>query len=139
MRRVFGVGRCRLAAAAIMVLAGSAISVQAEKTLSEFAGNQSEWVLVAIDGAPAPDGVTLTFPVPNRISGQGPCNSYSAQIVAPFPWFSLAGITATRMVCPALEAEQRYFSILEHMSAVELNGASMTLTGAGESLRYRAR
>ncbi|MEQ3625530.1 MAG: META domain-containing protein [Celeribacter sp.] len=135
---MIGVGGCRAAVAAL-VLAGSVIPAQAEKTLSEFAGNQSEWVLVAIDGGPAPDGVTLTFPVPNHISGHGPCNAYSARIVAPFPWFGIAGITATRMACPALEAEQRYFSTLEHMSAVELNGASMTLTGAGKSLRYRSR
>lgn len=57
------------------------------------------YVVSSIDGTPAPDGTTMQIAEDNRISGQGPCNNYSAQITDQNGALAIIGMAQTRKAC----------------------------------------
>ena len=108
-----------------------------DETLSGYADAGSIWVLSDLNGAPI--RATLRLPEAGRVTGQGPCNSYSASQSAPYPWFKLGPIASTRRACPELQQEQAYFSALARMSLSEVSGDVLILSNeAGEKLVFRA-
>ena len=58
--------------------------------------------LISIDGTTVAYEATLQFPQVDRITGQAPCNRYSAAQLASFPDIEIEAIAATRMACPDL-------------------------------------
>ena len=85
-----------------------------------------------VDGAPFAAEATIRFEG-SRLIGQGPCNTFSAQIAAPYPWFAIGPIRATRMACPDLAAEQVLLDSLREMELAETVGSVILLTGQGKS------
>ncbi|MFN4157513.1 MAG: META domain-containing protein [Gemmobacter sp.] len=94
------------------------------------------WRLVSLNGEMPGALVTLAFPEPGRLAGQGPCNRYFGAVEGAPPAFAAMGIGATRMACDRLDEEGRYFDALSRVTTVEMGPARMTLTGPGVRLDF---
>lgn len=80
------------------------------------------YVLVGMDGQTVPlRNVTLVVEE-SRLSGQGPCNSYSASNNAELPAVALSPIVSTKMACKDLQIENRFLSVLQQASSMEFYG-----------------
>ena len=81
----------------------------------------------------------MQFPSKGKIAGKAPCNSYSATMTDPYPWFEIGPIAATRMACPALDAETTFFNALASMSQSEILGGTLILRNdAGAEMVFKA-
>ena len=99
-----------------------------DETVTGYGGDDAIWTLQSLDRRPFDAHATLIFPEKGRIAGQAPCNSYSGQQAAPYPWFATTGIAATKRACPELDAETRYFNALTEMTLVEVVGDILILS-----------
>ncbi|MDA5093200.1 META domain-containing protein [Aliiroseovarius sp. KMU-50] len=99
-----------------------------DETLSGYSPEKTTWVWQELDGKAAPARATLRLPAPGRIEGKAPCNNYSARQSAPYPWFAVDQITATRMACPDLAAETEFFAALQAMSLAEVSADHLLLS-----------
>lgn len=103
-----------------------------DETVTAYGGAGKIWVLVELDGKPVSTQATLIFPEPGKIAGRGPCNSFSATMTVPHPWFDAGPIAATRRACPDLPAEADYFAALSEMTIAEVLGDVLILSTDGE-------
>lgn len=109
----------------------------ADETVSAYAANLYQ--LQSIDGAPFAARATLDLSTPGRVTGQAPCNRYFADQSAPYPWFALGPIGATRMACPDLPAETTYLNSLSDMTFAEAQGQILILSNeAGREMVFQA-
>ena len=112
----------------------------ADETLSGYGASDTLWVLQEIDGAGFEARVTLEFPEEGTLRGQAPCNSYTAEQRAPYPWVEFGPMAVTRKACPELDAEQVYLTALQQMTQVEVLGNTMILRNeAGVEMVFEAR
>ncbi|WP_420395711.1 META domain-containing protein [Nioella sp.] len=82
--------------------------------------------------------ITLDLTARGQISGQGPCNRYSAPQTAPYPWFEPGPLASTRAICPDLAVEQRFLAALSGMTLAEVSGPVLILSNdAGDTLEFR--
>jgi heat shock protein HslJ len=110
-----------------------------DETLSGFAQRDAVYVLEEIDGAPPPGQATIRFPATGAVTGEGPCNRYSAAQTAPYPWFAIGPIAATRRACPDLAFEAVFFEALTEMSLADALGPVLILSNdAGREMVFRA-
>ena len=125
---------------ALLLVAATALwGCQGDETVRAYGGADRIWVLREIDGDPFEARATLTFPNPGQIAGAAPCNSYTAAMTVPYPWFDAGPIAATRMACPDLAAETRFFGALEAAELSEVAGDTLILSNtAGLSLVFAA-
>lgn len=100
----------------------SAPVLDGEWTLSSMTENSTELPV-------APPVVTLTI-AGEQINGQGPCNSYGAQLVGSTGTFDVDGIMGTQMACDFLDLEQKYFGTLDAIDSVDLQGETLTLSSS---------
>ena len=66
-----------------------------------------------------------------RVSGQGPCNRYFGSITRPDAGsnsIQVGPIASTKMACPHLSAEHRYFQDLQRVSMVTIVPDGLILT-----------
>ncbi|MEM9342924.1 MAG: META domain-containing protein [Pseudomonadota bacterium] len=111
----------------------------ADETISGYAEPTVTYRLVEIDGAAFAASATISFPDEGKIAGSGPCNTYSATQSAPYPWFAVGPIAATKRVCPELEAEAAFFTALSEMSLSEVAGPVLILSNdAGREMVFQA-
>ena len=95
-----------------------------------------------ISDDPGLQGVTLEIK-DTRVSGQGPCNRYFGSILQSDIGSSsiLVGpLASTKMACPHLSAEHRYFQELQRASMVEVVPNGLILTTSDETklvFKYR--
>lgn len=99
-----------------------------DETISGYVDQRAEWVLVELDGKPFSARATITFPSKGRIAGQAPCNRYSTTQSAPRPWFEAGPVMSTKMACPDLAAEHRFFKALGEMTLVDVFGNVLVLS-----------
>ncbi len=106
----------------------------ADETVSGFAGDQTLFQLSSLDGAEFAATATIDIGTQGQVTGNAPCNSYNATQSAPYPWFELGPIAATRRACPELEAEAAFLTALGAMTLVEVAGNTLILsnTDGGE-------
>lgn len=110
-----------------------------DETVTGYGAANRTWVLESIDKTPFPARATLEFPEPGRIAGQAPCNRYSAEQSAPYPWFSAQKIAATRRACPELNSETRFLAALGDMTLSEVLEDTLILsTGDGREMVFKA-
>jgi len=110
-----------------------------DETVSGYGAAGTTWRLVELDGARFPARATLTFPEEGRIAGDGPCNAFTADQTAPYPWFDAERIAATRRACPDLDAEAAFFSALEAMTLAEVAGDVLILSNdTGRQMVFNA-
>ncbi|WP_298844319.1 META domain-containing protein [uncultured Roseobacter sp.] len=108
-----------------------------DETVAAYGGSDRIWQLTEIDGDAFAAEATLTFPETGKIAGTAPCNSYSAAMTVPYPWFGAGPIAATRRACPALEAETIFFKTLGEMTLSEVLGDTLVLsTPEGRSMIF---
>jgi heat shock protein HslJ len=72
------------------------------------------WRLATLDGQPATANATLNFAAGGGYGGRAACNTYGGDVIA-FTNFKInfRAPFSTRVACPQLSEEQRYFSILQ--------------------------
>ena len=112
----------------------SAIALTAcneDETVAAYAPAGTVWELRELDGLAFGARETITFPEEGRIEGQAPCNRYFATQTAPYPWFEVRGIGATKMACSDLAAEARFFAALERVTLAEVLGDVLILSDEG--------
>jgi len=100
---------------------------QGDESLTAY-GADGTWVLSHINDAAFKATATITFSDEGRVSGNAPCNSYAAQQTAPYPWFDLSQIIATRRACPQLSDEADFFKTLSAMTLAEVSGDVLILS-----------
>ncbi|WP_170398701.1 META domain-containing protein [Ruegeria arenilitoris] len=98
-----------------------------DETVAAYGAADQTWALQEIDGQPFETSALLRFPEEGKIAGNAPCNSYSGTLNAPYPWFEIADLTATRAACAGLEAEGFYFAALMAMTQSEVSGDVLIL------------
>ena len=110
-----------------------------DETISGYVDQRAEWVLVKLDGKPFAARATIVFSSKGKITGQAPCNSYSTTQSAPRPWFETGPITATKMMCPDMAEEQKFFQALGEMTLVDTLGNVLVLSNEkGREMEFRA-
>lgn len=111
-----------------------------DETLAAYGAEGKTWHLHSIDGADFAPRATIIFGEKGGVSGQGPCNSWFGTQTAPYPWFALENIGASKKACPALPQESTYFAALRDMSLAEVSGDILILSNdAGRRMEFEAR
>ncbi|WP_299637154.1 META domain-containing protein [uncultured Ruegeria sp.] len=98
-----------------------------DETVAAYGAADQIWVLQEIDGQPYEASALLRFPEEGRIAGNAPCNSYDGTLNAPYPWFEVQNLNATRAACAGLKAEGFYFAALMTMTQSEVSGNVLIL------------
>jgi heat shock protein HslJ len=98
-----------------------------DETVAAYGASDRSWVLQEIDGQPFEASALLQFPEEGKIAGNAPCNSYNGKLNAPYPWFEIKDLAATRAACATLEAEGMYFAALLAMTQSEVSGDVLIL------------
>lgn len=101
---------------------------RADETLTGYGAADRTWVLQEIDGAGFTASATIRFPSEGAVTGMAPCNGFSASQTAPYPWFTLTAIRATRVACLELDQEQAFFAALNGMTLAEISGDVLILS-----------
>ncbi len=84
--------------------------------------------LISIDGQPFAARATISFPAPDTVAGNAPCNSYGAQLTASLPQFETDGFISTEIACDALVDEGVFFAALTIMTQATVTAGNVTLT-----------
>ena len=90
------------------------------------------YVLVGIGADTVPQrNVGMTIEANGSITGQAPCNSYSAEQTAEPPGFTLGPIASTKMGCGgrAGQLENRYLAALQQANGITFEGGVLTVKG----------
>nr|WP_170541987.1 META domain-containing protein [Ruegeria arenilitoris] len=98
-----------------------------DESVAAYGAADRTWVLQEVNGQPYEASALLRFPEDGKIAGNAPCNSYSGTLNAPYPWFEITDLTATRAACAGLEAEGFYFAALLAMTQSEVSGDVLIL------------
>ena len=107
--------------------------------MAKYGGAGKVWVLSEVDGAPFTARATMEFDKAGWIKGQAPCNRYSVKQEAPYPWFKVGPTMATKMACPDLDAETKFFNALSDMTLSEVLGNVMILSNdAGREMVFKS-
>lgn len=110
-----------------------------DETLTGYVQGANAFALEEVNGQPFPARATIDLSQEGRISGQAPCNSYFAAQTAPYPWFEVTAIGASKRACPDLAAEGAFFKALSSMTLSEISGPVLILTNeAGGKMVFRA-
>ena len=111
----------------------------ADETISGYADPTAVYRLAEIDGSSFGPRATIGFGIAGKAAGVAPCNAWSADQSAPYPWFEIGPVAATRRACPDLEAEVRFFQALNQMTLAEVQGDLLILSNdAGSEMVFEA-
>lgn len=116
----------RFAFAILTILALTAC--KKDESISAFVAPDSVWTLTTLDGQVFAARATITFPSPGEIAGQAPCNSYSSSQSAPYPWFEIGPVAATKMACAEGQQERAFFAALSKAAFAEVSGDTLILS-----------
>ena len=110
-----------------------------DETVAGYGAADRVWVLEELDGTPFAARATLLFPETGKIAGEAPCNRYSGVMTAPYPWFGATQVVSTKMACPDLDAETKFFNALSDMTLSEVLGNVMILSNdAGREMVFKS-
>lgn len=85
------------------------------------------YVLVGMDGQTVPLRNVTLLVEEKRLSGEGPCNSYSAQNNVALPAVQLSPIVMTQMACKDMKLENRFISVLQQANEMEFYGGVLKI------------
>ncbi|WP_425046623.1 META domain-containing protein [Primorskyibacter sp. S87] len=112
---------------------------ESDETVAAYGAAGPTWQLQSLDNTSFSADASLQFEDGGKISGKGPCNSFSAAQTAPYPWFEVSDLVATSASCPSLEAEGAYFAALMAMTQSEVSGNVLILRNdAGHEMLFKA-
>lgn len=110
-----------------------------DESVAAYGAADRTWLLQEIDGIPFEASALLQFPKEGEIAGNAPCNSYNGTLNAPYPWFEIKDLAATRAACAGLEAEGMYFAALMAMTQSEVSGDVLILRNEdGHEMVFKA-
>ena len=110
-----------------------------DETLTAYADGVTVFALETLNGAPFTARATIDISEPGRVTGQAPCNRYFAAQTAPYPWFKLGPVGATKMACPDLNQEGAFLRALSQMTLSEIAGSTLILSNdAGQEMVFQA-
>ena len=110
-----------------------------DESLAKYGDSGKVWSLSEIDGAAFGALATMEFDEAGWIKGQAPCNRYSVQQKAPYPWFEVGPTMATKMACPDLAAENAFFTALSAMTLSEVGNTTLILSNdAGRTMVFKS-
>lgn len=110
-----------------------------DESVAAYGAADRVWVLHEIDGQAFEASARLQFPEDGKIAGNAPCNSYNGTLNAPYPWFEIQDLSATRAACAGLEAEGFYFAALMAMTQSEVSGDVLILRNeAGHEMVFKS-
>ena len=110
-----------------------------DETVSGYLDDHTRFTLQSLNGAPFIPEATIDLSKTGQVTGRAPCNTYSANQTALYPWFNLGPIAATKAACPALDQEQKFFSVLGRATLVEVAGKTLILSNTdGVELIFQA-
>ncbi len=111
-----------------------------DESVAKYGAAGKVWTLTEIDGQPFDATATMEFDKAGWIKGQAPCNRFSVQQKAPYPWFEAGPAMATKMACAYLESENRFFKALNEMTLSEVGNKTLILSNdAGRSMVFKAQ
>ncbi len=111
-----------------------------DETLRRYGGADITWEVVTLRGVPFDAPATITFPSRNKVTGTGPCNSFTSTNTTPYPWIELGPIAATRRTCGDIIAESRFFEALRKARVAVIEDNRLILsTEEHELLVFTAR
>ena len=119
-----------------LALAACGSAVAAQQTALAPENSPMDWILAIIDGQPAAASATLNLERPGWITGQAPCNGYSARLDAEGAGFLPGPILSTKRACDDLRAENAYFEALQGVESAEEVSGTLTLTGPDHVLVF---
>lgn len=112
---------------------------QPDETASAYANPLAIYRLTEIDHGAVSFRATIQFAEAQKVTGEGPCNIYSARLATPYPWFELADLTVTERACPSLRQEQMFLDALAGMNFAEVSGPTLILTNdVGREMVFEA-
>ena len=124
---------------ATVALLGLIPACEGDETVAGYGAANITWRLTEISSDPTDATITMQFPSKGKIAGKAPCNSYSSTMSLPYPWFEIGPIAATKMACPALDAETIFFDAIASMSQSEILGDTLILRNdAGAEMVFKA-
>ena len=110
-----------------------------DETVAAYGAGGQIWKLQEIDGQNLGAAATIRFSDNGQISGQAPCNTYTGVLNAPYPWFEVRNLAATRRACPDLQAEGTFFAALTAMTQSEVSGDVLILRNEdGHEMIFKA-
>lgn len=110
-----------------------------DESLAKYGTSGKVWSLSEIDGAAFGALANMEFDEAGWIKGQAPCNRYSVQQKAPYPWFEVGPTMATKMACPDLAAENAFFTALSAMTLSEVGNTTLILSNdAGRTMVFKS-
>lgn len=122
-----------------LMLIGMVPACEADETVARYGAAGVTWTLTELNGAPFDARATVEFEPGGPVSGQAPCNRFTATNSVPYPWFEVGPIAATRMACPDLEAETAFFDAFGAMTQSEVRQGTLFLRNdAGEEMVFTA-
>ena len=94
------------------------------------------WRVTGFDTTGAMRSPTITFDqAQNRVSGNGSCNRYSGGFTLTAPdKIAFSPMAATKMACPALNVEGKYFELLNKANKWSIKDGVLTLSQDGNAL-----
>jgi len=111
-----------------------------DESLAKYGASGKVWALTEIDGERFLAPATMEFDNAGWIKGQAPCNRFSVQQKAPYPWFEVGPTMATKMACPELAAETAFFKALTEMTLSEVGNEVLILSNdAGRTMVFKSR
>lgn len=115
----------------------AATACTGDESVASYGTAGKIWALTDLDGNAFRARATLEFAKAGRIVGQAPCNRFSTRQSAPYPWFKIGPIAATKMACQDLSLESDFFSALEQMTLSEVSGDTLILSNdAGRAMVF---
>ena len=128
-----------LRALLLIVLPLSITGCDRDETLRSYGAGGKVWRLTELNGAPFTAETKLSFLAQNRVSGTGPCNSFTATMSVPYPWFDIETLASTKRICTALAEETQFFNALSDATLSEVAGTVMILSNTdGLSMVFTA-
>ncbi len=123
------VGMIGVRSSALLAFMAGLTACQGDETISGYADKEAVYRLEELAGEAFEPRATIAFPEEGSARGDAPCNAWSATQSAPYPWFELGPIAATKRACSDLAAEAMFFEALGSMTLVEVQGDVLILSG----------
>ena len=105
-----------------------------KKTQRPF--QDTQWSLVQLMGREitiSPNSMKITFLAENRMVGNGGCNNIQAKyVLSENRAIEIGQIASTMMMCPNMELEQEFMSVLQSTTHYEMDGPNLLLLFNGE-------
>ena len=98
--------------------------------------SKMDWTLALIDGKPVAYSATLNLGTKARISGQGPCNRYMADLKSDGKTFEPGLIAGTLMACENLADEGEFFTLLAGIKTMDRSTGQLILRGNGHEMTF---